>query len=169
MPFRYRLQKMLDFRIKEKERQETVVQRARQKLAAAEEKVEQNKQEIMQVTTARKTAEYTMMEYYDKYLHHLWDKAEILEQERKEAEDELNIEIQKLIECEQKVKVLEKHKEKQKEIYLEEEKKAELKLFSELGVQRHFIHTREKEEEEALLEEMMREAEELEREEDNNF
>ena len=169
MPFRYRLQKMLDFRIKEKERQETVVQRARQKLAAAEEKVEQNKQEIMQVTTARKTAEYTMMEYYDKYLHHLWDKAEILEQERKEAEDELNIEIQKLIECEQKVKVLEKHKEKQKEIYLEEEKKAELKLFSELGVQRHFIHTRETQEEEALLEEMMREAEELEEEEENNI
>lgn len=172
MPFRYRLQKMLDFRIKEKERQEAVVQRARQKLNAAEEKVEQNKQEIAQVTAARKTAEYTMMEYYDKYLHHLWDKAEILEQERKEAEEELQMEIQKLIECEQKVKVLEKHKEKQKEIYLEEEKKAELKLFSELGVQRHFIHTQEAKEE-AMLEEMMREARELEMleesEEENNF
>ena len=147
MPFRYKLQKMLDFREREKELQEAAVSRARQKLRMAEEKVEQNKQEIAQVTAARKKADYSMLEYYDKYIHHLWDKAEMLEQERKEAEEELQIEIQKLIECEQRVKVLEKHKEKQKEIYIEEEKKAELKMFSELGVQRHFIHTREAAEE----------------------
>ena len=147
MPFRYKLQKMLDFREREKELQELAVSRARQKLNLAIKKVEENKQEIVQVTMAQKKADYTMMEYYDNYLHHLWDKAEILEQERKTAEEELQIEIQKLIECEQKVKVLEKHKEKQKEIYLEEEKKAELKLFSELGVQRHFIHTKERKEE----------------------
>ena len=121
MPFRYKLQKMLDVRIREKELQELAVNKARHKLQLAEEKVAKNQQEIVQVTTARKTAEYTMMEYYDKYIHHLWDKAEILEQERKEAEQELQMEIQKLVECEQRVKVLEKHKEKQKEIYIEEE------------------------------------------------
>lgn len=153
MPFRYKLQKMLDFREREKELQETVVNKARQKLRMAEEKVEQNKQEIAQVSTARKKADYSMLEYYDKYIHHLWDKAETLEQERKEAEEELQIEIQKLVECEQRVKVLEKHKEKQKEIYIEEEKKAELKMFSELGVQRHFIRTREEAEENEINEE----------------
>ena len=116
MPFRYKLQKMLDVRTREKEIQEAAVTRARNKLHLAEEKVEQNKQEIMQVSIAKRHADYTMMEYYDKYLHHLWDKADILEQERKEAEQELQIEIQKLIVCEQKVKVLEKHKEKQKEL-----------------------------------------------------
>ncbi len=147
MPFRYKLQKMLDYREREKERQEAVVNKARQKLRMAEEKVEQNKKEIAQVTAARKKADYSLLEYYDKYIHHLWDKAETLEQERKEAEEELQIEIQKLIECEQKVKVLEKHKEKQKELYIEEEKKAELKMFSELGVQRHFIRSREEAEE----------------------
>ena len=147
MPFRYKLQKMLDFREREKELQETVVNKARQKLRMAIEKVEKNKQEIAQITVARKKAHYTMMEYYDKYIHHLWDKAETLEQERKEAEQELQTEIQKLVECEQRVKVLEKHKEKQKEIYIEEEKKQELKMFSELGVQRHFIRTREAAEE----------------------
>ena len=89
MPFRYKLQKVLDFRIRKKEEQEAIVTKARQKLYMAEQKVEQNKQEIMQVSTARKHAEYTMMEYYDKYLHHLWDKAEVLENERKEAEQEL--------------------------------------------------------------------------------
>ena len=142
MPFRYKLQKMLDFRIRKKEEQEAIVSRARHKLRLAEEKVEQNKQEIMQVSVAKRKADYTMMEYYDKYLHHLWDKAETLEQDRKNAEQELQVEIQKLIECEQNVKVLEKHKEKQREIYIEEEKKAELKLFSELGVQRHFLRAR---------------------------
>ena len=160
MPFRYKLQKVLDFRIRKKEEQEAIVTKARQKLYMAEQKVEQNKQEIMQVSTARKHAEYTMMEYYDKYLHHLWDKAEVLENERKEAEQELDIEVKKLIECEQNVKVLEKHKEKQKELCLEEEKKAELKMFSELGVQRHFIRAREEAEEEARIEEMRREMEE---------
>lgn len=158
MPFRYKLQKMLDVRIREKELQEAAVTRARHKLMLAEEKVEQNKQEIMQVSIAKKHADYTMMEYYDKYLHHLWDKADVLEQERKEAEQELQAEIQKLIICEQKVKVLEKHKEKQKEIYIEEEKKAELKMFSELGVQRHFIQSKEHAEEE-LSEQMLLEEE----------
>lgn len=160
MPFRYKLQKVLDFRIRKKEEQEAVVSRARQKLREAEQRVEENKQEILQVSTAKRTADYSMMEYYDKYLHHLWDKAETLEQERQVADDELQIEIKKLIECEQNVKVLEKHKDKQKELYIEEEKKAELKQFSELGVQRHFIHAREQQEEEEMLEELMRQQEE---------
>ena len=103
-----------------------------------------------------------MMEYYDKYLHHLWEVAEKLEEERKQAEEELQIEIQKLIECEQNVKVLEKHKEKQREIYIEEEKRAELKQFSELGVQRHFIRSREEQEEQEMLQAL------LEQEENNN-
>ncbi|DAA95757.1 TPA: hypothetical protein CPT80_06540 [Candidatus Gastranaerophilales bacterium HUM_9] len=160
MPFRYKLQKVLDFRIRKKEEQEAVVSRARQKLREAEQRIEENKQEILQVSTAKRTADYSLMEYYDKYLHHLWDKAETLEQERQVADDELQIEIKKLIECEQNVKVLEKHKDKQKELYIEEEKKAELKQFSELGVQRHFIRAREQQEEEEMLEELMRQQEE---------
>jgi flagellar FliJ protein len=160
MPFRYKLQKILDFRIRKKEEQEAIVNKARQKLRMAEKKIEQNNEEITQVSMAKRQANYTMMEYYDKYLHHLWDKAEVLEQERKQADDELQVEIKKLIECEQNVKVLEKHKEKQKELYIEEEKKAELKQFSELGVQRHFLRTREEQEEQELIEAMIREQEE---------
>ena len=159
MPFRYKLQKMLDFRIRKKEEQEAIVNKARQKLRLAEKKVEENKLEIVQVSTAQRTADYTMMEYYDKYLHHLWEVAEKLEEERRQAEEELKIEIQKLVVCEQNVKVLEKHKEKQKELYIEEEKKAELKQFSELGVQRHFIRAREEQEEQEMLERMMEQEE----------
>ena len=65
----------------------------------------------------------------------------------------------KLVELEQAVKVLEKHKEKNKEEFLKEEKAAELKNYSELGVQRYFQQTQEKisEEEEELLKRLERE------------
>ena len=91
-----------------------------------------------------------MMEYYDNYLHHLWDKADALEAERQQLQAVLDEEKQKLVKCEQEVKVLEKHKEKQKDAYLEEEKAKELKQFSEIGVQRFFIQNREKNEDEEL-------------------
>ena len=66
----------------------------------------------------------------------------------------LDEETQKLVKLEQSVKVLEKHKEKQHEAYLEEEKAQELKQFSEIGVQRFFIQSRENQEEAEALEKM---------------
>ena len=161
MPFRYRLQKVLDFRIRKKEAQLLVVQKAQQAVYEAEENIRKNEEEIAQTIQNKKTADFKMMEYYDKYLHHLWDKADALEQERQRVQAILDEEIEKLVKCEQEVKVVEKHKEKQKEAYLEEEKAQELKQFSEIGVQRHFIHTREAEEERELEAELKRiEAEE---------
>ena len=97
--------------------------------------------------------------YYDKYLHHLWDKADALEAERKRLQAILDEEKQKLVKLEQAVKVLEKHKEKQKEAYLEEEKAEELRQFSEIGVQRFFIQSREAAEEEAELQKIIEETE----------
>lgn len=150
MPFRYRLQKVLDFRIRKKEAQLLVVQKAQQEVYAAEEKIRQNEAEIRQTIQNKKTADFRMMEYYDNYLHHLWDKAEALEQERRRLQAILDEENRKLVQLEQEVKVVEKHKEKQHEAYLEEEKAAELKQFSEIGVQRFFIQSRENAEEEEL-------------------
>ena len=100
MPFVYRLQKVLEFRIRAKEQQLLVVQKAQQ----------------------------------DVYL-----------QEEKQK---------KLVKLEQAVKVVEKHKEKQREAYLEEQKAIELKQFSEIGVQRFFIHSREEAEEQELQEQL---------------
>lgn len=148
MPFRYRLQKVLDFRIRKKEEQLMIVQKAQQKLYEAEERKRKNEEEIAQTKQNMRRADPMMFEAYDKFLQHLWKKAEILEQERQEAEIELNIELKKLTQCEQAVKVLEKHKEKNKEAYIAEEKAAELKSFSELGVTRFFKQTQEKAEEE---------------------
>lgn len=148
MPFVYRLQKILDFRIRKKEEQLLVVQKAQQEVYLAEQRIRENEAEIQQTIINRKTADFSLMEYYDKYLHHLWDKADALEQERQRLQTILDEEKQKLVKLEQAVKVLEKHKEKQREAYLEEEKAIELRQFSEIGVQRFFIQSREKEEEE---------------------
>ena len=152
MPFRYRLESILKVRIRKKEAQLLVVQQAQQAVYEAEERIRQNEAEIQQTIQNKKKADFRMMEYYDNFLHHLWDKAEVLEQERKRLQAILEEEQQKLVKCEQEVKVIEKHKEKQKEAYLEEEKKAELKQFSEIGVQRFFIHSRESAEEQELFE-----------------
>ncbi len=154
MPFRYRLQKVLDFRIRKKEEQLLVVQRAQQDVFMAEEKIRENDAEIQQTITNKKSADFRMMEYYDKYLHHLWDKADALEQERLRLQAILDEENQKLVKLEQAVKVVEKHKEKQKEAYLEEQKAIELKQFSEIGVQRFFIRAREEAEEQELEEQL---------------
>ena len=155
MPFRYRLQKILEFRIRKKEEQEAVVQKAQQAVHQAEMDIKQNEDEIMQTVQAKKMADYRMMEYYDNYLHHLWDKADALEQERKRVQAILDQEKQKLVKLEQAVKVVEKHKEKQKEAYQEEQKAIELKQFSEIGVQRFFIRSREEAEEQEMLEQQL--------------
>ena len=151
MPFVYRLQKILDFRIRKKEEQLLAVQRAQKEVAIAEQNIQKNNQEIEVTKASQRTADALMMESYDKYIHHLWEKGKQLEQIKQEKIRQLQIEIAKLVELEKAVKVLEKHKEKNKEIYIEEEKKAELKSLSEIAVQRHYRQTQEKLEDEEIL------------------
>lgn len=150
MPFRYRLQKVLDFRINQKEEQRTRVQKAQQAVNQAENEIKKNNQDILDTKQGMRSADPMMYETYDKFLQHLWEKAEQLEQKRQELQKKLDEEVQKLVKCEQAVKVLEKHKEKNKEIYLAEEKAAELKQFSELGVTRFFKKIQEQAIEEEL-------------------
>ncbi len=165
MPFRYRLQKILDFRIRKKEEQLMVVQKAQQAVFIAEENIRKNNEEIHSTQVNMRSADPMMYDTYDKYLIHLWEKAEQLEQIRVEAQKQLDIEKQKLVTLEQAVKVLEKHKEKSREAYIEEEKKAELKGYSELGVQRYFQQSQEKqaEEEQEVLKQLQQLEEKLKR------
>ena len=151
MPFRYRLQKVLEFRIRKKEEQLMVVQKAQQAVYDAEENIRKNEEEIRTTKLNMRQADPMMYETYDKYLIHLWEKAEKLEEIRKEAQRVLDEEKAKLVKLEQGVKVLEKHKEKNKEAYIAEEKAAELKKYSELGVTRFFRQSQEKAEEEAAI------------------
>ena len=114
------------------------VQKAQQAVREAELNIQKNNQSIEETKQGMRTAEPSLYEYYDNFLKHLYEEAERLEQIRIELQKQLDEEIQKLIKCEQNVKVLEKHKDKNKEIYVEEEKKEELKRFSELGVTRFY-------------------------------
>ena len=159
MPFVYRLQKVLDFRIRKKDEQLMVLQKAQQALYEAEADIQRNNAEIEATKQNQRHADFTMMEAYDNYLHHLWEKAEQLELVRQEKEEIVQQEMQKLVELEQAVKVLEKHKEKSRDAYIAEEKAAELKNMSELGVQRYFQQSRETREEQELLEQYQREIE----------
>lgn len=137
-----------------------VVQKAQQAVFIAEENIRKNNEEIQATQINMRKADPMMYDTYDKYLIHLWEKAEQLEQIRAEAQRLLDIEKQKLVKLEQAVKVLEKHKEKNREAYLEEEKKAELKQYSELGVTRYFAQSKERQEQEE--QEILRQLAELE-------
>ena len=129
-----------------------VVQKAQEAVFIAEENIRKNEEEIRTTKLNMRQADPMMYDAYDKYLIHLWEKAEQLEAIRQEAQKRLEEEKAILVKLEQGVKVLEKHKEKNKEAYIAEEKAAELKKYSELGITRFFRQTQDKiEEEEAIL------------------
>ena len=136
MPFHYRLQKILNYRENQREEQRLRVQKAQHAVNEAEENIRKNNQAIYDTKNGMRTADPSLYEYYDKYLKHLYEEGEKLEQIRQQLQEILDEELKKLVKCEQNVKVLEKHKDKNKEIFIQEEKNEELKRFSELGVTR---------------------------------
>ncbi len=152
MPFKYRLQKVVEFRIRKKEEQLQVVIKAQAEVRRIEGLIEQNNQAIMQTRKDMRTADPMMYESYDNFLQHLYKVGEQLEMQKQEAINILEYEKSVLVEREKDVKILEKHKEKMKEAYLAEEKAAELKRLSEVAVQKHFRKTKEKQEDDYLEE-----------------
>lgn len=148
MPFRYRLQKILDFRIRKKEEQLQNVRNAQAMVLKIEGLIERNNQEISSTRVNMRQADFSMYEAFDNYLKHLYIKGENLEVDRQKAQEALDEEKDKLRELEKAVKVLEKHKEHSREAYLEEEKQAELKRLSEVAIQKYFAKTRDQQEEE---------------------
>lgn len=147
MPFRYRLQKALDFRIRAKDQQLQVVIIAQQEVYKIEGLIELNNREIDTTKSNMRQADAFMLESYDVFLKSLYEKGTQLEEERQKALEVLAGEKKKLTQAEKDVKVLEKHKERMLEIYKEEEKAAELKRLSEVAVQRFFARHREEQEE----------------------
>ena len=148
MPFRYRLQKVLEFRIRKKDEQLLVVQKAQEEAYAAEQRVLENKTEIATTRENMRKANHMLMEAYDNFLKSLYEKEVQLLEEERLAKEKLREEQEKLAELEKAVKVLEKHKEKALEAYKAEENAAELKRLSEVAIQKHFQKSRENAEEE---------------------
>ena len=152
MPFRYRLQKFLEIRIRKKEEQLQEVIKAQSEVDRIELLIIKNNKDIQDTRLNMRKSDPMMYEGFDKFLKHLYEIGEQLELEKQEAIKKLEEEKEKLREREKEVNVLEKHKEHKREEYLQEQKALELKQLNEIGAQKHFAKTREKQEEEMLNE-----------------
>ena len=152
MPFRYRLQKILEIRIRKKEEQLQVVIKAQEEVRRIELLIIQNLEQIQNLTREMRQANPMMYEQYDKFIKHLWEEDKKLQLQKQEAIEALEREKEILKIKEQEVNVLEKHKEHQKEDYIKEEKARELKELNEIGSQKFFIKNREAKEEQEMLE-----------------
>ncbi len=152
MPFRYRLQKILEIRIRKKEEQLQVVIKAQEEVSRIEYLIIENRNQIDTLTKQMRSADPMMFDQYDKYIKHLWEEDEKLQEEKRQAIENLNKEKEILKIKEQEVNVLEKHKEHQKEDYIKEQKALELKELNEIGSQKFFIRNREKQQEQELIE-----------------
>ena len=152
MPFRYRLQKFLEIRIRKKEEQLQEVLKAQNELDRIELLIIKNNKDIQDTRVNMRKSDPMMYDGFDKFLKHLYEIGEKLELEKQEAIKKLEEEKEKLREREKEVNVLEKHKENKREEYLQEQKALELKQLNEIGAQKHFAKTREKQEEEMLEE-----------------
>jgi len=150
MPFRYRLQKILEIRIRKKEEQLQVVIKAQEEVDRIELLIIKNLKEIESLNAQMRKADPMMFEQYDKFIKHLWEEDKKLQIQKQEALENLNKEKETLKLREQEVNVLDKHKEHQKEDYLKEQKARELKELNEIGSQKHFLKQREAKETEEL-------------------
>lgn len=154
MPFRYRLDKVLKYRIQKRDEQLNVVREAQNEVLRIQAEIDKNRNSVMLLRKSIYSAPHTLMESYDVYIKHLNEVIEQLEIDKQEAIKRLEEEKEKLAELEKAVKVLEKHKEKLHEQYKEEEKKAEMKILNEVAGQKHYAKTQEK-----LLEQLEEEGE----------
>ena len=154
MPFVYRFQKVLNYRITKKQEQLEVVKLAEKEVIRIQSEIDENKNTIVVLRKSMYSSGNIMIERYDQYIRHLYDVINELEEEKYQAIQRLNEEKEKLLELEKAVKVLEKHKEKLKEQYLDEENKAEMKRMDEVAGLKHYAKTQERLNEE-LLEEGM--------------
>jgi len=143
MPFVYRLQKILNFRIQKKDEQIEVVKRAEREVQRIQNEINKNKNTVSVLRKSMYTAPHTMMENYDQYIKHLYDIIDQLEEEKLEAIEKLKEEKAILVELEKAVKVLEKHKEKAAAMYKEEEDRIEMKRLDEVAGLKHYARTQE--------------------------
>ncbi|HSA07594.1 MAG TPA: flagellar export protein FliJ [Candidatus Gastranaerophilales bacterium] len=155
MPFRYRLEKVLKYRIQKRDEQFNVVREAQNEVLRIQAEINKNINTVNLLRKSMRSAPYSMMESYDVYIKHLYTIIEELEEEKQKAIERLEEEKEKLKELEKAVNVLEKHKEKAYDQYKEEEKRAEMKRLDEVAIQKYFAKMKEKIEEELSEEERL--------------
>ena len=83
MPFRYRLQKILEIRIRKKEEQLQVVIKAQQEVNRIELLIIQNLEEIKRLNKEMRQANPMMYESYDTFIKSKWQEDEKLKIQNK--------------------------------------------------------------------------------------
>jgi len=144
VPFHYRLDKVLKYRIQKRDEQLNVVIQAQNEVRRIQAEIDKTRNSVELLRRNIYSAHHTLMENYDIYIKHLDEIIEKLELEKQAAIEKLNEEKEKLAELEKAVKVLEKHREKMLEQYKEEEKKAEMKILNEVAGQKHYSKMQQK-------------------------
>ncbi|MEI7474235.1 MAG: flagellar FliJ family protein [bacterium] len=160
MAFAYRLQKVINHREQKREEQREVVKKAEAEVKRIQTEIDDTKNQISELRKKMYTYHHTMMESFDIFIKHLREELDRLENQKMIATQRVIEEKEKLAECEKAVKVLEKHKEKCHEIYLEEEKQAEMRALDEVAGLKHFAKMRLKQQED-MDDEAKEEAEKL--------
>ncbi|MDX2085512.1 MAG: hypothetical protein SFZ03_09000 [Candidatus Melainabacteria bacterium] len=136
--FVYRLQKVYELRERRKKEQEQRVLDAEAQVRNIQAKVQAKKNEMLQVIEHKRTSNHMLMPYHDTFLRKLNDDLNALQIDLSVAEDNLRQEKIKLQKAQQDLEALEKHKEKSKELWMEEQKAVELKMLDEIAGQRYF-------------------------------
>jgi flagellar protein FliJ len=149
MPFRYKLQKLYGMRERKKKEQEQVVQEAEAAVRKVQAKLNAKLQEQADVRQQRQQIDAMMLERIDLYLQHLVVKIQEIQVEVDQAKQKLKDEEALLAQYHMELEALEKHKEKAKETWLEEEKAREMKVLDEIASQRYFRQMVERAAEEA--------------------
>jgi flagellar export protein FliJ len=136
--FVYRLQKVYELRERKKKEQEQRVIDATKAVRAVEQAIEAKYEERRQVKEQMLSLPTAMMEYSDRFLHHVNQQIDQLNEDLRHAEIRLSEERVLLNKAHAELEALTKHKEKMEEEWFEEEKRKELKQLDEVASQRYF-------------------------------
>ncbi len=138
MPFRYRLQNIYNLRERKKKEQEQVVNEAQNAVRKVQVRLDAKVAEREEVRHQRKTINPMMLDNIDKLLVRYAEQILEIKTELSEANRILKEEEEKLAICRQELEALEKHRERAREEWLEEEEQAEMKMLDEVASQRYF-------------------------------
>ena len=147
MPFKYRLQKVLELREQRLEDAKTAFQKASSAVIEVEKKIKKNERDILEIRKrlASGKTEGSPAIYINR-LKYLQNKAEKLEQELERAKNKLEEAKQKMVKAQQDKEILERHKQKEKKKYQDEEDRKEQIDLNERGlIMRRIRLEREKE------------------------
>jgi flagellar export protein FliJ len=125
-------------RERKKKEQEQVVNEAQNAVRKVQVRLDAKVSEREDVRHQRKTINPMMLDTIDKLLVRYAEQIVEIKTELDEANRILKEEEEKLAICRQELEALEKHKERAKEEWLEEEKQAEMKMLDEVASQRYF-------------------------------